>query len=519
MRIRDLGVARKDDDCVVFTMVDSLYATVECREDGLYCWFRDQFKIRHPNWRVLQKKMPGWKGFINYVTPEGLFPLGLMERAINAIERAGYNWHFEPEMGRLHDNAVTPERVERLATSILDESGLELRDYQAEALYLMLKYKRCVIESGVGSGKSLMIYLFVRTMLMRGLRVLIVVPNTGLVNQLFSNFIDDYNWKETGDFCNVVYSGVRYDKDAPVLISTWQSLVDKPCEFFKGFGCLIIDEAHGAKADSLISIARMCVNADYRIGATGTMPDDDLSILNIEGHLGKQVFSLMAGELVARGILSVFKINAIRILNGQHLPGTYAEEIDIVETLPARNAVILRIIRKKTLPTENVVVLFKKRAHLETIYEACKAEFGDTRKIVVIHGGIKADIREAIRKAMIAEGGYLLLATYQTMSEGINIPRLDHIIFASPYKAKIKVMQSLGRVLRKHAEKAIATLWDLVDEYLGAKNDSYTWKHYRQRQTYYKANAFSMEEHVVDIRAHTSVENKNSSKFVKEESK
>jgi superfamily II DNA or RNA helicase len=497
VRIRDIELAKRDEDCIIFEMVDSVFVNV-IAEEGLYRWLSEQFKFRHPNWKAMQKKMPGWQGFVRFLKQDGLFPIGLIQRACECIDSAGYNWYFEPVKGVLYDSAATPERVETMASRILDNSGMELRDYQLEALTAIFTNKRCVIESGVGSGKSLVIYLIVRAMLMQGIRTLIVVPNTGLVNQLFSNFVDDYDWTDCGDYCNVVYSGVRYDAEAPILISTWQSLVNKDGRFFKDFGCVIIDEAHGAKAESLISVSEMCVNANYRIGTTGTLPDEPLDLMRIEGHLGRVVFNLSAGELVKRGVLSKFKINSLLIHNEHEPFETYEEEMNYVETLAWRNAVALNVIRKKTQPTDNVVLLFKKREHLETMLESCKNEFPD-RIVYAIHGDIAPLERERIRQEMIAKGGHVLCATYQTMSEGINIPRLDHIIFCSPYRAKIKVMQSLGRVLRKHVDKAMAYLWDMVDVFAGAKNDSFTWKHYKKRLQYYKDNEFEVEEFNVGL--------------------
>lgn len=491
MRIFDIETAKNDIDCVVFELVDAVYVRVKA-DSGLFHWLSNKFTLRHPQWRVMQKKYPGWKGDIKFLRKDGLLPIGLLRKACKYLDENGYNWYFDPPKGILFNGSITEDNVFEFSKNILFDSGIELRDYQLDALVSILKRKRGIIESGVGSGKSLLIYLISRYMLMNGLKTLIVVPNISLVNQLFNNFKYDYNWDGCDDNCSVIYSGVESDLSRGVIISTWQSLYKKDFNFFKDFGCLIIDEAHGARADSLISVAKNCCNAMYRVGTTGTLPDNLFDLTRIEAYLGEVVFKLTAGDLVKRGVLSKFKINSVFVVNNQEALKSYQEEMNYIESLTSRNVVILDIIKNNIYPDENVVLLFKKREHLKNMYETCINEFPD-RVVCEIHGDVEPMERERIRQQINHKGGHILCATYQTMSEGINIPRLNHIIMCSPYRAKIKVMQTLGRVLRKHENKEIAYLWDLVDIF-HKKNKSFSWKHYLIRKQYYSENEFELKE-------------------------
>ena len=500
MRIRDYDVAMSDTNCLCFLQVDEVYFRVRSCDSELWMWFYQEFKVRHPNWRALKKRKPSWNGYVHMMSNDGLFPIGLLERACKRMAECGYNYYVEAEAGWLHDGGVTPPRVAKLCQTILDEGGFELRDYQLDAMVTMMTCRRSTIECSVGGGKSLLIYLATRISIMQGRRVLIVVPTTGLVEQLHSDMIE-YGWDDIGQYVDRVYSGLRYDEDSAVIITTWQSVVNKERDFFQGFGTLLVDEAHTAKSESLLSIARMCRNAEVRHGFTGTMPDDELSILNIEGYLGAVKYKLMAGDLIDMDVLSKFKIVAVRMCNGITPPNDYAAEISVAENLPKRNAVIVQAVVKRTTDTENVVVLCKHKDHMTEMVELLTAAVGDRRVVCRIDGDTPTAEREQIRLAMIAKGGHVLVASYQTTSAGVNIPRLEHVMFASPYRSKIKVVQSLGRGLRKHVDKAIATLWDFVDEFGGMKDSSFTWKHYRNRLNYYRENRFAITEISVDISA------------------
>ena len=149
----------------------------------------------------------------------------------------------------------------------------DVRDYQFKAVYEALTNKKGILLSCTGSGKSLMIYCIFRYLLEKKKlkHLLLIVPNTSLVEQMYTDFID-YGWDNIEESVELLYSGKKPTYRLPVLISTWQSLQTQDRSFFDKYDCVLVDEAHGVKANVVSKIMKSCFNAEYKLGTTGTLP-------------------------------------------------------------------------------------------------------------------------------------------------------------------------------------------------------------------------------------------------------
>ena len=261
---------------------------------------------------------------------------------------------------------------------------------------------------------------------------------------------------------------------------------------------MFVDETHGAKAKVLGQMLRQCVNAKYKIGTTGTLPTDKSDILQIKSVIGDVIFELKSKELIDVGVLTKIQIaNVIAKYPPEFVMAnkgrSYPEEVKMVEEYADRNKVLQMII-EHTDAKHNILLLVNHLTHLKLLEEWLHETYPD-RKVSIINGGVKASERSEIRVNIENEDGTILLATYATCSTGINMPKLHDVILYSNSKSKIKVLQSIGRGLRKHKTKSQIILYDIVDDLTyktrtGRVVDNYLIKHWRERMSYYKEQEF-----------------------------
>jgi superfamily II DNA or RNA helicase len=452
-----------------------------------------------------------WKGdlyFFQYKTNE--LPWGLLEELKVFARKGSYtiSYKFEPR------ECITRESfyafIETLGLADLDVP-IEPREYQIEAAYQAITKRTINIKSVTSSGKSLILYFIIRYMDFIKEKVLLVVPTVNLVTQMYSDF-EEYGWENVADKCHMIYGGQKKLFDCPVSISTWQSLSGKVNdEIFKLFKVLIIDEAHQAKAKSLSGIAKLCIEAEWRIGCSGTYPEYfTADWFSIVGSLGPIVNFSSYKDLQDKGHISNLRIYTVRLKYPMEYRKeiyvkslkNYQEETDLVNGNEKRHRFLLKMVQNLK---QNALVLFtKKEKHGYPLKELFEAELKD-KKIYYIDGDIDAKEREAIRYLMEKDSNVVLLATYGTLSTGVNIPNIHHVIFASGYKSKVKVLQSIGRGLRKHKSKTHMTLYDIVDDlsFQDKSNDikyiNFSLRHSKERVKIYEEEGFNYKEIKFDI--------------------
>ena len=212
------------------------------------------------------------------------------------------------------------------------------RDYQVKAVYQALKNNRKLIISPTASGKSMMIYSVVRYHVAKGEKILIVVPTTSLVEQMYKDFID-YGW-DAEAHCHKIYAGYEKISDKDVTITTWQSIYKMPKKYFDEFTTVIGDEAHQFKAKSLTGIMTKCHNAKYRIGFTGTLDGTKTHKWVLEGLFGPADKIVNTEELIDQGYLSKFEIKVLILKHEYQKFETYEDEIQFLINNDRRNKFI-----------------------------------------------------------------------------------------------------------------------------------------------------------------------------------
>jgi superfamily II DNA or RNA helicase len=372
----------------------------------------------------------------------------------------------------------------------------ERRDYQINAFTYAIRNRRALMLSPTASGKSFIIYLIARYY---NARTLIIVPTTSLVSQLASDF-SDYGFL-SDKYVHRIYAGQDKQTDKPITISTWQSIYKLPKEYFKQFELVIGDEAHLFKAKSLTGIMSKLNNCRYRFGFTGTLDDTQTHKLVLEGLFGPVRKVITTAELIDQKHLTSFDIKAIILkypdnIRKQLSKSDYQAELDFLVRNTARNNFIMNL----TLSLKgNTLLLFQfVEKHGQILYDMLK-DCG--RPVHFVHGDVDGEDREAIRKLLETEQEAIVVASVGTFSTGVNIPSLRNIISASPSKAKIRVLQSIGRVLRKSTGKDGATLYDIADDLTWKNRKNFTLMHFVARMSIYNEEKFDYKIYPVNIKA------------------
>jgi len=319
---------------------------------------------------------------------------------------------------------------------------------------------------------------------------LIVVPTTSLVEQLYKDFVD-YGF-ESEKFIHRIYSGREKNTDKRITISTWQSLFKEKKQFFETYSAVIGDEAHLFKAKSLTSIMTKLVNAKYRIGTTGTLDGTQTHQLVLEGLFGKVKQITTTKQLIDSDILAFLEIHCIVLrhpisYSEDVLRFDYHRELDYLVSCNERNQFITDMTSSLN---GNTLVLFQLvEKHGEVLYTMMKDQLD--KNVVFIHGGVETDVREVIRETAEKINDLVIVASYGTYSTGINIKNLHNIVFASPSKSPIRVLQSIGRGLRKGVDKNEVKLFDISDDLSIGSHSNYTYRHLLERLKIYNDEDFT----------------------------
>lgn len=480
--------------------VNEVYFQISYDDYGTALELKEFFSCYISNYKFHPKvKAKVWDGKVSFYNRNNdTLPIGLLPKLIKFCKKYSYEYKFEFDPKTMF-NDIKLEEVEKYCNELTKELDFNHYDYQIDAIHKALQNKRGVLLSATGSGKSIIQYAIVRKILGEGKRTLIIVPNVSLVEQLYSNFKYDYKWHEIADYVTKMHADAKPDLSLPILISTWQSLQTKPLEFFVDYDSLMVDETHGAKGMAIKTICEKCVHCEYRIGLTGTLPKDESDVNTIFGYLGPVIFKQGAKELIDRGVLSNLNIMNVMLKYPQDIITKYKyrpynEELDLTINYPDRNKsfdFIFEHIKKG----QNTLILCNFIEHLERIEEYLLDNLSDEYEVCIIHGNIKASERESIRQMMEHGENIVLVSTFGTMSTGVNVKRIHHVVFASSSKSPIRTLQSIGRGLRLHESKDKLVLWDIVDDLTfktrtGNIGKNHLYKHYEERLRIYDDQGF-----------------------------
>lgn len=357
------------------------------------------------------------------------------------------------------------------------------------------------------SGKSLLIYALIRWYIAQNIKCLIIVPTVQLVEQLYKDF-EDYsshnNW-DVEDNVGQIYSGKDKYNTKNCVISTYQSLIKLPKKWFNDFVMCVTDEVHNADTKSISTIMSYLVNAKYRFGTTGTLKETKTSVLTLQGMFGSVYKPISTKELMDNKTLAQLSIKAMLL---EYSPETckelniicrdpitkkydYQKEVHWLVTNNNRNNFIANL----TVFTKgNTLVLFQfVDKHGKVLYDMINqllASKDNNRKTFFIHGGVDIKDREIMRETLSTNTDVIVVASYQTLSTGINAPSIQNIILASPTKSKIRLLQSIGRSLRIKDAKTTATIYDIGDKLKYRNHTNFSLLHFIDRLKLYNTEEF-----------------------------
>ena len=461
-------------------------------EPHVYYELADQFTFEVPNAKFSpQYKNKYWDGKIRlFNTQTGEIYIGLLDRIIRFCEDHQYTYEFADNKFyglpfEINDR-ISKEGVKDYMTAISRHAP---RDYQVEGVYDALRHNRKLLISPTASGKSLMIYSVVRYYVEKQQNILIVVPTTSLVEQMYKDFAD-YGW-DVGSYCHKIYAGKERETDSQVIITTWQSIYKLPKQYFARFNVVVGDEAHQFKSKSLISIMTKLCDAKYRFGFTGTLDGSQTHKWVLEGLFGPSYKIINTDELMKKGHLAKLDIKILLLKHPPNRFEVFEDEVQYIINHSKRN----NFIKNLTLDLKgNTLVLFSRvEGHGHPLYNLINNDKIDDRHVFFIHGGVETEERERVREITEKENNAIIVASYGTFSTGINIRNLHNVVFASPSKSRIRNLQSIGRVLRKGENKVKATLYDIADDISYKSRKNYTLNHLIERIKIYNEENFNYD--------------------------
>ena len=389
-----------------------------------------------------------------------------------------------------------------------NNKSIEIRDYQRDGICRAITDHQALLVSPTGSGKSLIIYQILRWFLNAEVsfsrinqlgKAIVIVPTTALVEQMYKDFCEYSSQDSTFDgprLIHRIYSGKEKQTTARIVITTWQSAINMGADWFRQFGAVFGDEAHLFKAQSLTKIMGWLVNAWLRIGTTGTLDGTQVHKLVLEGCFGPTMQVTTTKDLIASDTLAQLKIFALALKYPEQTKKnlkkmTYAEELDFITAYEPRN----RFIANLALDLKgNTLVLYQYvEKHGKPLHALIEKKASNKRKVFYVSGSVGADDREFIRTTIEKETDGIIVASMGTFSTGTNIRNLHNIIFASPTKSQIRILQSIGRGLRKSDDGRPTTIYDLTDNLSKGKNKNYTLTHGIERIKIYTKEKFEYQ--------------------------
>ena len=490
---------------ITIISIDSVDIKLEC-DKSTAKELSDYFTFKVPGHEYMpafRNKL--WDGHIKlYNIYKQTIYRGLYDYVIKFAQDRKYKI-IEPEP--IHQvGSIKKEHIQKFIDNhlkpIANGEHIYAHEHQIDAVTHAINNERCLLLSPTGSGKSLVIYALVRyylDIIPKNKKVLIIVPTTSLVQQMISDFTDyssNDKWKAKNN-CHSVFAGRDKISEKRVIISTWQSIYKLNTNYFDNFGAVFGDESHLFKSKSLTTIMTKLQDCPYRIGTTGTLDDSLTHKLVIEGLFGRVKKVTTTKSLMSKDLLSKLSIDCILLKYSENIRNelkkiSYQDEIDWIVTNECRNDFIGDLsLRLKG----NTLILFQYvEKHGKPLLEIIKSKTKDTKDVFFVFGGTDVELRENIRKITEKKDNAIIVASYGTFSTGISIRRLHNIIFASPSKSRVRILQSIGRQLRKSEHKDIAKLYDIADDLHWKSYKNHTLRHYESRIKIYQSEEFDYKE-------------------------
>lgn len=500
---------------IIIKKYDELYVRI-LADTGIYYQIREFFKFRPDSYKYHPKYKNGlWDGYITlFKHKEKLLYTGLVPTFIKWANEQNYSLQFDTTGGNICHDTQTDDFLSDYTKWAI----VEPYDYQIDAFKTLISYNKGLCLSPTGSGKSMIIYMLCRYLVENqpNTKILITVPTIQLVKQITGDFAEyqpESDAYQIASDTHQIYADQSHDTSKKIVVSTWQSIYNKPKDWFKQFTAYICDEAHQADGKSLTGIIEALADTGkFRFGLTGTLKNTKIHTMQLMGMFGKIVQTKTTKELMELGVLTNLSIqcHVLKYTNREFAinattakkdsaAAVYQKEIMSVIDYEPRTKYILDL--ALTRP-ENTLILFNYvDKHGIPMYNAAKAmENSYKRQVFFISGDTPVDERERIRALFETQNNIVLFASYGTFSTGINIKNISHLILSHPTKSPVRLFQSIGRALRKLENKKLATLYDVVDDLSrGNKTKNILFNQYVERLELYETQQFSYSIKTIDV--------------------
>lgn len=488
-------------DIIKVSLKNHAYLHIDC-EMGIKQEITEYFSFYTPGYKFMPAyRNKVWDGKIRLFNIQtGELNVGLFNKLKQFAKDRMYAIEtIESESGIPGQNNEVSKSIKKAFDSLCE--NFTLRDYQFDAVVHGIKNKRAILLSPTGSGKSFIIYNLMQWYLSSHHdKVLVIVPTTSLVEQMKSDFA--LYGMNVEDKLHTIYSGKDKVTKKRIIVSTWQSVYKLPPAWFHQFGCIFGDECHGFKSKSLSTIMNKSINAEYRFGTTGTLDGTQTHKLMLEGLFGSVYKVTTTKKLQESNTLAALDINIVvlqyksetrELLN---IP-KYQTEVDFIVSHEKRNNFISNLALDQK---GNTLVLFNYvDKHGKPLYNLIREKAHEQRKVFFVSGNTDTADREAIRGIVEKQNDAIIVASLGTFSTGINIRNLHNIIFASPSKSQIRVLQSIGRGLRKSEDGQDTKIYDIADDLHWKNQKNYTLQHAAERIKIYSKERFNYKMFDINI--------------------
>lgn len=431
-------------------------------------------------------KLGRWDGCVRFCDVGGRTYINLLDKLLPIVQKDGYElevqdlrdkWEFsfDPVEQTSYEHIAWPDKHPAAGMPVI------LRDYQVEAINRFLNNPQCLQQIATGAGKTLITAVLSHKVESYG-KSIVIVPNKDLVTQTAKDY------RNLGLDVGVLYGDSKeYDKTH--TICTWQSLASLEKDVKKGnrteefdtlldgVVCVMVDEVHKAKADVLRDqLSGMFRNVPIRWGLTGTVPKDEHEAIACICALGPVIGQLSSKELQDMGVLAQLDIDVLQLQDGILGFNSYAQELKWLTTDKIRIQALCEMIEKFS-EDGNTLVLIDRLATGELMTEL-------NPEWVFVSGATKQKDRQKEYDEVSELNNKVIVATYGVAAVGINIPRIFNLVMFEPGKSFVRVIQSIGRGIRKAEDKDYVRVFDITS------NLKFSKRHLTKRKQYYKEQKF-----------------------------
>jgi len=444
----------------------------------------DKYKYEIPGARYLPAVRLGrWDGKVSFFQLGGSSYINLLPEILEFLDQRGYD--IEVEDTREYRTVFDFDQIDENSFSHitwpkghpLEGQPMAMRDYQVEIINRFFENPQSIQEVATGAGKTIVTAALSNAVTPYG-RSIVIVPNKSLVTQTHKDYVN--MGLDVG-----VYFGDEKEFGRQHTICTWQSLnillkntknaeADITIgEFLEDVVCVIVDEVHMAKADALKTLLTgVMAHIPIRWGLTGTIPKEEYEWMSIKCALGDVVGSLKAATLQEAGHLSQCHVNVVQLVDHVEY-NNYQSELKYLLDTPERLDYIAKL-ADTIKDSGNTLILVDRVAAGQELVK----RLGDNA--VFVSGATKAKDRQDEYDDVATATGKIIVATYGVAAVGINIPRIFNLVLVEPGKSFVRVIQSIGRGIRKAEDKDFVQIWDITSTCKFAK------RHLTKRKQFYK---------------------------------